>query len=230
MDSDLFKESTIETRGIKDVVYELLKKNIITGQLKPEERLIEKQIAKEFNVSRTPLREAIQKLEREGWVKRVASGGVKVTAISVQELTHLSAVRVLLEGLAVREATALNGTLLKQKLKNILDEAIHYTEMGNSEQVVRLGKQFHQAFIDLCENPICVDFLTTINERLDRYRMMGLIINPNRNKQSFAEHMEIYNAVSAGSAEEAEKLMQSHIRESWKIVAAKLSQKKLGKQ
>ncbi|HYF91565.1 MAG TPA: GntR family transcriptional regulator [Symbiobacteriaceae bacterium] len=214
----------IQPTAIRDIVYELLRKGIIAGEIRPEERLIEAELAQRLNISRTPLREAIQKLEQQGWVKRLPSGGVQVTAVQAQELPGLYGIRSVLEGYAAREAAGKTGSQLSERLQDILAEAAKHSEREETEQVGQYGKLFHQTIIEATGNSLLIDFLKTTIDRIDRYRVLGLAGNPHRHMQSHVEHTDIFNAIVAGKAEEAERLMRAHISEGWTILFNRVSE------
>ena len=101
----------IRNMSIREKAYYLLREAVIDGSLKPGERLVEDSLAAQYNVSRTPLREAIHKLEMEGFLQRLPSRGLVVAELSGKEVEELYQVRGYLEGLAAHEFTTERGLL-----------------------------------------------------------------------------------------------------------------------
>src|SRR5690606_29206902 len=98
------KAVPLQQETYKDQAYRLLRRAILEGDLKPGEPLVASRLSQQLGISRTPVREAVQALEKEGWVERRRSGGVRVSGLSMDQIEELFAIRGALEGLACRYA------------------------------------------------------------------------------------------------------------------------------
>ncbi len=209
-------DEPIQTTTIKDEVYRRLKSVIIEGDLRPGQRLIEGKLAVTLNVSRTPLREAIQVLVQERFLERLPQGGVQVANISQRDIRDLNSVRSALEALAAKNA-ALNvakgadGPNREQRLAE-LDEVIaqlsDLTIEDETIEFLQLGRRFHRLIHHLSDNPRCSEILQHVIDSMERYR--GLVPR-SRNLAAVEEHRAIAAAIKAGDAEAAESLMRDHI-------------------
>jgi DNA-binding GntR family transcriptional regulator len=201
---------------IKDALVRELRSAIITGQLAPGQRLVEHKLAPLFRVSRTPLREALRELEKERFVEKLPQGGVRVSPLSVEEMLNLNEVRRVLEVLAV-QATANNVRLGRlnpdeeDRLKGLsrLTQNMHHSlASGDLIQLLELGKAFHQAIYALARNPVAEEILLRVINSMERYRAL---VPASRNEAAVEEHSAIADAVMAGDADLAGKLMDRHI-------------------
>jgi DNA-binding GntR family transcriptional regulator len=210
---NMFPERILETRTMKDVAYEHLKEAIVGGRLQPGQRLFENQLAEGMRISRTPLREALSKLEQEGLVRRLARGGAVVASVSQREATQLNALRAVLEGLAARQAalrvstaevssTALIG--LERTIKRMEDSLSRGDLVGNLD----FGRRFHLQIWKMADNPPCTTMLGQVMDAMERYRHL---IPTRRAGEVIEDHREIVKAIRAGDPEKAEQLMRTHV-------------------
>src|SRR5699024_9954948 len=126
-----------------DYAYTNIKESIITGELKPDEPIVEKQLAQVLEISRIPLREALHRLELEELVVRQMNGRLKVASISVQEVKEIFTVRGKLEGLVVANATENAMPKDIDHLKTILEMIKKSIEEGKIEEILYYGSEFH---------------------------------------------------------------------------------------
>lgn len=208
------KNSTIDT------VYEAIKEKIIEMAYEPNEHLIEEVLSTEFEVSRTPLRQALYRLELEGLVYKKTTGRIHVAALSSKEAEEIFYVREILEGLIARLATihiaadASKEEILHQ-LQDIMLLMRNAAESGRQADVVRYGNEFHNILETHSENQTAVHMLRQIKSRLARYRRVGVYKDPDYPAtKPVDEHEEILQLVVAGDAEGAEVAMRAHIMRS----------------
>lgn len=205
----------IEPKSIKDILYERIKNAIIKGELKPGERLIEQELSKIFQVSRTPLREAIQKLETEELVTRVNSGGVKVSELSERRLKEIYDVRRAIESMVVKNV-ALNwddedinelGEIVEQ-----IKETISIRENENISMLERLtlDSSFHNKLCKIYGNQVCIKILDQLQTQINRYSYIAMH-HSRRFHEASKEHLELFELVKARKAEEAAVKMIEHI-------------------
>ena len=195
---------------LRDVVFNTLRQAILKGELEPGERLMEIQLAERLGVSRTPIREAIRKLELEGLVAIVPNKGAYVTGISEKDIHDIYHIRSYLEGLCARWACE---HITKEKLEQ-LEEIIYlsefHTEKGHWEQVVELDNKFHETIYEVCESKMLEHILRDFHHYVERVRRISLAQEA-RAKHSNTEHKAILEAIRTKDGVLAEKLAHEHI-------------------
>ena len=211
MDSSLMNNRRLST---KDFVYHEIKRQIITSELKPSEPINEIKTASELGISRTPLREALQRLEIEELIIRQTNGRLKVAPISIQEAKEIYNVRALLEGLIVKEAAVKVNEDDIQKLRlytNLLNEA---AENDRRDDVVNFGNEIHAFLYQISGNHTAVKILKNMNDKISRYRRLGPKDSITRSKKAASEHKKLTEAIAERDPIKAENLMKEHINNS----------------
>ena len=200
-------------KPLRDVVFETLRDAIITQVLKPGERLMEIQLADEMGVSRTPVREAIRKLELEGLVIMVPRKGAYVAGVSMKDLHEVYEVRAALEMLAVSLAAERItdeelDALERQVLRESEEEA---NENENTlDNIVYIDTTFHDIIYQAANNQRLVQFLNILQEQLQRFRAASLS-RPGRSKTALEEHKQIIEALAERNGDLAAQLAKEHI-------------------
>ncbi|MBT2654432.1 GntR family transcriptional regulator [Bacillus sp. ISL-18] len=200
----------------KDFVYFEIKKKIIEGILAPDQPINEEYLATELNISRTPIREALQRLEIEELIQRLPNGRLKVAPISIQEVEEIFHVRSLLEGLIAREATTKATANDIQKLGQFTQLIVTAANNDRGEEVVYYGSEFHSYLYQISKNKTANKILNQLNDHISRYRRLGPIKNNERSRKAAKEHQEMFEAISNKNPDKAEKLMREHINNSLK--------------
>lgn len=205
---------------LRDVVFETLRQAILRGELKPGERLMEIHLAQKLGVSRTPVREAIRKLELEGLVRMIPRKGAVVAEITVSDLEDVLEVRMALEELAVKLACrSITGEQLSEMRR--LSEEFKKTLRGNDVGAcAQADMKFHEAIYDATGNGRLVQILNNLREQMYRYRMEYL-----KDKQSHTmlaqEHEEILAALEQRDEAAALTVTARHIeRQKQHIIGA----------
>ncbi len=198
---------------LREQAYSALKDAILSGGIAPGERLIEQQVADSLGLSRNPVREAFRRLEQEGYLIATRSG-IAVREVSLQELSDLYEVRVRLEGLAAslvaRRASDSDIACLWQILNNM--ESL--LQEGDEHKLTQASFEFHSKIYSLLNNRFLYNFLTILNEQLQRYRSLQYKI-PHRGRNSVLEDRCVLEAISRRDSEEADRLAQEHIAHVW---------------
>ena len=189
---------TIESKrySAKDFVYKELKELIISGKLEPSQQINEKALAEQLDISRTPIREALHRIELEELIVRLPNGRIKVAPVSVEEAKEIFTVRSLLEGLVAKEA------------------AIKISEQSDSERVILYGDKVHHLLYDVSGNRTAVKILNNMNDHIMRYRGLGPKTNKSRSVAAAKEHLALYTIIKLRDGEQAELLMREHIKNS----------------
>jgi DNA-binding GntR family transcriptional regulator len=201
---------SLRTRSRADFVYESLRDAISDGRIAVGERLREEEVARNLGVSRTPVREALRRLQLRGLLVIFAGRGLVVAKLSQQQIVEIYAMREILEGSAARfaaqHATAPEIAVLYQlqaKLKAAKGEATR----------ISLNRQFHQAIYEAAHNRYLMQTLDSLNDSFALLRSSTLRM-PNRRPGSDAERLRIIAAIEKRDPDLAEKAAREHIRQS----------------
>ena len=206
-------ENNLKIEGyelLSQKVYRALKTEIIKGSLKPGTKLSEGKIAKQMEVSRTPIREALRELAAEGFVKISPNQGVVVSNASVEDVQEVLQIRGVLEGLAARLATkTINEEEIKE-LEKYQKRMEHYTNKDDVLAFSEMDAEFHELILNICGNNRLIQIRKNLSDQAHRYRIRSLSI-PGRLKYSLKEHQEIVEALKRKNPEHADRLSQKHI-------------------
>ena len=200
-------------RSRANELYDWLSDAIVSGELQPRERLVETTIAELANVSRTPVRQALQRLEIDG-LARDGESGLEVVGFSVDELSDLCAVREALEALATRLAASAGSEVEFALLCQLVDEE-EFLNRGDDERVtlarVELNHAFHETLWRAGRNRYLTDELRRLRNLIERLQDTTLR-EPERREQALQEHRAIVEALVNRDGELAEQLVCQHLR------------------
>jgi DNA-binding GntR family transcriptional regulator len=196
-----------------DIIYNQLKKKIIELEYEPEKPISEEMLTGELGISRTPLRQALLRLELEDLLVRQSNGRMHVAPVSVQEAQEIYKVREVIEGMIAREATINITKEQLFRLEDTLELMIRAAQDNRKVDTIRYGSEFHHCLYEPGQNQTAVQLLSQLNSRLERYRRLGGYKNPKYEPMLPAkEHQDIFQAIKRGDAEMAEQIMRAHIR------------------
>jgi DNA-binding GntR family transcriptional regulator len=206
--SDL-RLSGFEYMATRDWVYHTLVEEIVRGQLKPKAWLSEPNLAKQLEVSRTPLREALQRLQSDLLIERGQNGKLYVRDVSRKEASDMYAVRASLEELTVEGAAA---NMTASKLAT-LEESLERMRLGAGqvEAVAEGGREFHDVLLEIAANEITIWVLGHLKPHIDRYRFLSTRTSQERRLQAVREHELIYEALREGDVEAAKSAIRRHV-------------------
>ena len=213
-------------KPLREMVYEELKIQILTGQIVPGTRMMEVDLAEEMGVSRTPIREAIRKLEKEGLVTIEPRRGAYASMISTQDMVEILEVRQDLEGLAAYFAATRMSPVEMEELKEIADKYNDAVKSGNMKELIRYDTQFHRLIVDSCHNKILVSMVEQLQELVLRFRYI-YYDNFKRGEEMPREHQEIIDAIASGDADRARAAADVHIDRLKQLVIKEGVQQKL---
>ncbi|MFW6256757.1 MAG: GntR family transcriptional regulator [Bacillota bacterium] len=210
-DIDLPALDSYSYQPLRKQVYEVLREAILTGKMKPGEKITEVEIANKLNVSRTPVREAIRMLELEELIVIVPQRGVFVAGIkSIKEINDIFQVRTELEGLAAY-LTAQNIT------EEQLSQMDKYTEQikacianDDLEKCIEIDISFHQIIYEASDNKWLQKLLDSLFEQITRFRSRSLD-REGRMEEALNEHRELSKAFAQRDGKKARKLVEQHI-------------------
>lgn len=206
--------SSSKSSSTRDFAYNEIKKEIITGNWAPEQPIVEECVATKLEISRTPLREALQRLEIEELVVRQRNGRLKVAPISIQEVKELFTVRRKLEGIIALEATE-NATEKDINHLSTLTLMIKETfKKGNMEDILYYGGKFHTYLYQISGNKTVVNILSQLNDHILRYRHLVPLGSVDRLENSVIEHEQILDCISKRDKQGAKIALEKHIEKS----------------
>jgi DNA-binding GntR family transcriptional regulator len=197
-------------KPLRELVFESLREAIISGMLRPSERLMEIQLAEEMGVSRTPVREAIRKLELEGLVVMIPRKGAYVAGMSIKDIADVFEIRGALEGLAAELASERATDEELEVMERYLVKISEEIESGDLSKVVETDTDFHTLIYEASRNARLSQIINNLREQIQRFRTTSLSF-PGRMKVALEEHRKIVEALSSRDGELARKLAQEHI-------------------
>ncbi|WIF96003.1 GntR family transcriptional regulator [Caminicella sporogenes] len=197
-------------KPLREVVFEYLRNSILNGELEPGERLMELQLAEQLGVSRTPIREAIRKLELEGLVEMIPRKGAYVADLSIKDVLDVLEVRMFLEGLAAYLAAERMSEEEIEELKSILEKFENSIESKDREEMIKLDKQFHDKIIEGSKNSKLMQIVQGLHEQFQRFRVI-YFNEYSEHEQLLKYHQAIVEAISKRDCEKAQEYAQTHI-------------------
>lgn len=198
-------------KPLREQVFDSLQESILKGELEPEEQLTEVQISKALGVSRTPVREAIWKLELQGLVKLIPRRGIFVSGItSVDDIRNLFEVREILE----RETYIMAADRISkeelEELRQILKDIETCIQEGDLARAIEIDSRFHQIICQACGNPYLNRLVSSLREQVERFRVASLL-SPGRFSEAFNEHKILAEAITKSEQDELRAIASRHI-------------------
>lgn len=207
--------SSSRRQSAGDIAYSALKQKIIEWDYQPNQPLNEEMLTSDLAISRTPLRQALHRLELEGLIQRHSNGRIAVAAVTVEEAEEVFKVREVLEGLVAKEAARYITAEQIEELEEKLALMERAAQKGQSRNLIRYGSEFHRILYEAARNQTAIRFLEQLNSRIERYRRLGGYLNPEyTHALPVKEHHAIFCAMQKRDAETAEATMRAHIRRS----------------
>ena len=192
-------------------IYMAIREAIQNNAFPPGFRLIERDLAKQFGTSRTPIRSAINRLTVEGYIDQSQYKGAVVKRLSPQDIQRLLEVREALEGMACRLAAEYVTDEDKTQLQNIISNMYDAVEQNDFLRYYGLSGEFHTKFAECSNNPYLFELVQRVNLQTTRFQFR-IILVPGRIKESVQEHKEIVEKIINGDGIGAEECMRGHIR------------------
>ncbi len=195
---------------LRDVVFNTLRQAILKGELKPGERLMEIALADKLGVSRTPIREALRKLEQEGLVFMIPRRGAQVADITEKDLNDVLEVRIALENLSVEKACK---RMTEEQIKKLGLAAREFERTTAENNLVKLAEAdvaFHEIIYQAADNQTLNQVQSNLREQIYRYRVEYLKDEEMRN-QLVKEHEQLYLAMKERNVEKAQEISFHHI-------------------
>ena len=197
-------------KPLREIVYEELKRQIMIGEIPPGTRMMEVELADDMGVSRTPIREAIRKLEKEGLVSIEPRRGAYASEISIKDMVDVLEVREFLEGMAAGLASKRITEEEIEALKHSIDAYRDAVEAGATEEIIEEDEIFHKLIVDCSGNKTLIQMINQVQELALRFRYI-YYEDFSRYQNMPNEHQEILDAVLTGDPETARKVADEHV-------------------
>jgi DNA-binding GntR family transcriptional regulator len=198
-----------KTTSLADQVFEKLENDIIQGVYPRGEILTELKLVDQLGVSRTPIRDALRRLEQERLIEDTGKGS-RVVGITEEDLEDIMNIRQRIEGLAAYYAAKNMTPEGLAELTHIVDLQDFYYDKGDAEQLRQVDEQFHDLICYLSKRTVIMDTLIPLHRKTRRYRRISME-DWSRTVNTRKEHKAIFDAMASGDADLAESLMAKHI-------------------
>jgi DNA-binding GntR family transcriptional regulator len=205
--------------SLRDQVYEILREKILDGEFPPGYKLPEEQLADQMNISRTPVREAIQRLTFEGLVISASSGRAEVREITPANIADSQDIREILESYACRLAAQRISKEQLQKLHETHMEELEVLAEGEDiEQLSRLNRVIHETWVIASENEVLVHLVKYLSTQIPSYNLFALE-DPKYLKEFVDSHGKIIDAIEKGNGDAAAKEVSKHVQMAKRILS-----------
>lgn len=198
-----------KSTSLADQVFDKLENDIIQGVFAKGEILTELRLAEQLGVSRTPIREALRRLEHERLIEDTGKGSL-VLGITDNDLEDIMSIRERTEGLAAYYATVNMTDEGRKELSHIVDLQDFYYSKGDTEHLRQVDDEFHSLICRLSRRTVLVDTLIPLHRKTRRYRRIAME-DRQRSAKTMKEHRAMYDAIMSGNAELAMELTTQHI-------------------
>ncbi|MEA1964291.1 MAG: GntR family transcriptional regulator [Candidatus Aerophobetes bacterium] len=206
---------------IASAVSRYLEDAILKGKIKSGTRLIERELAEKFKVSRLPIREAIRELQAAGLVKIISRKGAVVSQISLKEIKEIYAVKCLIESFAAGEAAKRVTKGEIKELKMLIDKMSSQIKKNNSHKYTEIAEKFHYIINKASGNSKLYEIYKRLNNQV-LWHKINYLSSPGRVERSFEGHKKILEALINKDTKQAESLMKKHIKDSEKALLERL--------
>ena len=213
-------------KSLREEVYESLKKSILHGKLKGGQRLIEETLADQIGISRTPVREAFHKLERDDLVTRLPKGGFAVREFTKEDVEEIFGIRSALESyasyLASLHITLEKISQLEKKVKE-LEDAL---EKRDDEKFIQLNTEFHDLIYKSCKSKKLIEMINNFRDYFYRYRS-ALIHTEKGMNYSIEDHRRMLEAMKKKNPRLVERLVRNHLARGKELIIREINERKI---
>jgi DNA-binding GntR family transcriptional regulator len=207
-----FKNFEIKNyKPLGEVVFEYLRNAILNGTLKPGERLMEISLADQLGVSRTPVREAIRKLEKEKFVEMIPRKGAYVANLTARDILEVLEIRIVLEGFASKLAAERMGDDDVAELESILAEFNKALEVLDRPEMIRRDNEFHNKIYSAAKNNKLVEIVKELHDQYQRFRLIFFNEYDDYNDLQ-VWHQNIVDAIRNRDGNRAKECAEYHVR------------------
>ncbi len=206
---------------LREQVYKTLKNTILIGGLQPKKRLIEEKLADEMGTSRTPVREAIQKLEKEGLIHKLPRGGYAVSIVTDEDIEEVFGIRSVLEGYAGYLAASRATEDDIKALEEIVRKEEECLKENNTEEIIQLNTEFHDRLYKAAKSSKLYTIINDLRDYIYRYRII-IFRYSGMAEISINDHKDMIGLMKEKSAVQVEKLVRKHIIRGKNLIKKKI--------
>ncbi len=206
---------TTQRRRLADEVYDQLVQAIMSREIGPDDRLVQEKLAAELDISRTPVREALLRLEKEGVLHLANSGGFRLARISEEETLELYQARAAIEGQAARILAARHDADELAQLRKVIEENENLTNPTTQDYFVA-NRTIHRAFMELAGNRFLIEMFDMIWGRAMAFHLFAAIEHTDI-ASSLGNHMGLVDALETGDRSQALEVFTAHIQEGFEL-------------
>ena len=199
-----------ERKSLGEHVFESLKHSIVRGKISSGEWLVESHIAETLGISRTPVREAFHKLEREGLIERQPRGGFTVLGLDRADIEETFGIRSVLEGYAANLAAIKHQAQELDLLEQKIDEFQKALDRKKMNLLPAINTEFHDLLYGLSKSPKLINMINGLKDQIYRYREM-ILKESQFAATSNLDHIKMLKTIRRRDAEGAERLVREHI-------------------
>ncbi len=212
-----FEETSISNvKPIRDIVYSKVKRDILEGRLKPGERIIEKEYAEKLNISRTPIREALRKLEIAGFVYYIPRKGIVVKSFKIKDVEEIYEILKSLESLAVKKMIQNIDDNHINNIKALIEKMDVLEGLGDMEGVLDTCKSFNKIILKASCMPRLIEMINNIYQHLERFKRITLY-DDSRRLDAIKEHIDILQAIIEKDIQRSQDLVCRHIKKAKEV-------------
>jgi DNA-binding GntR family transcriptional regulator len=210
-------------RSLREEVYQSLKKSILHGKLKGGQRLIEEQLADQVGISRTPVREAFHKLERDELVTRLPKGGFAVREFTKEDVEEIFGIRSALESYAAYLATVHISPEKISNLEKKIEETEKALKSGDDNKVVQLHTEFHDLLYKSCKSKKLIEMINNFRDYFYRYRS-PLLQTEKGIHDSMEGHRRMLGAMKKKNPRLVERLVRKHLERGKELIIKEINE------
>jgi DNA-binding GntR family transcriptional regulator len=197
---------------LQQLAYEYIRDQIVNLGFKPGEYIADSEIAAQLDISRTPVREAFHRLEKEGLLINEARRGWKIYTLSLEDIQEIFDIKIAVEGMVARKAAECQDGQLREALQDILETMQGAAEGGSAEDWLESDRQLHNILFQMAGNQRANAIVENLNAQWHRVRI-GFVALQGRTRRSADEHTSIVECILAGDGEGAETGMRTHLNQ-----------------
>ena len=205
-----------KTISLADQVFEHLESDILSGKYSRGEILTETKLSSELGVSRTPIREALRRLEQEHLIEESGKGSV-VIGVTEKDLEDIYLIRSKIEGLAAAFAAENRTEKQLEELREVLELQEFYVEKKDADRIKKMDNKFHNKVYELSGSIIFFDTLLPLHKKVQKFRKAS-VESKSRAAASAEEHRKIYEAIAEGDPQKAEEFAKAHVENAYKHI------------
>ena len=209
-----------KTVSLADQVYDALETDILSGKYARGDVLTENKLCEIMGVSRTPIREALRRLEQENLIKESGKGSI-VIGISEKDLEDIFTIRFQIEGIAAEKAAKNCTEAELEQLRNALELQEFYLLKHNADEIKSMDNRFHETLYLISGSFTFYNILLSLHKKVQKYRKASIQSNSRAN-ESVEEHKLIFDAIASRDAEKAKYYAEKHVKNAYKHIIGKV--------